>query len=79
MIKITIEEFAKQYIKDNPDQNLEDITASLEKALKSKQNGACCIHCGRPIWAIGTAVVGFNGCFTCITGESDASEDYEVY
>ena len=30
------------------------------------------------MWAAGTAIVGWNGCFNCITGESDNSEDYEI-
>jgi hypothetical protein len=34
-------------------------------------------HCGAPIWAIGSALVG-NACFTCITGEADPSSDYEI-
>ncbi len=34
--------------------------------------------CGQPIWAIGSATVDWDGCFTCITGEADESEDYEI-
>jgi hypothetical protein len=34
--------------------------------------------CGEPIWATGTAIVGWNGCFTCISGENDDSEDFEI-
>ena len=33
--------------------------------------------CGQPIWVIGSAEVGF-GCFTCITGETYSSGDYEL-
>jgi hypothetical protein len=29
------------------------------------------------LWAIGSAIGGFDGCFTCITGENDDSGDYE--
>ena len=31
------------------------------------------------IWAIGSAIGDFDGCFTCITGEGDDSGDYEIY
>jgi hypothetical protein len=38
-----------------------------------------CIVCGNtPIWAACSCIVEWAGCFSCITGESDASEDYEV-
>jgi hypothetical protein len=40
------------------------------------QAGARC-HCGEPIWVIGSAEAG-HACFTCITGEADPSEDYEI-
>ncbi|NLL53213.1 MAG: hypothetical protein GX248_10995 [Peptococcaceae bacterium] len=79
MIKISIEEFAKKYKKSNPDENLKDVTSRLKDALKRKKEGATCNVCGAPIWAIGSAVGGFDGCFTCITGEHDDSEDYEVF
>ena len=41
----------------------------LRRAAKSR--GKC--QCGQPIWRYG----GCGLCFTCTTGESDASEDYE--
>ncbi|MGE4541145.1 MAG: hypothetical protein AB7D35_07780, partial [Bacteroidales bacterium] len=33
--------------------------------------------CGNDIWVIGSASVG-NSCFTCITGESYPTDDYEI-
>lgn len=56
------------------DWNLKD----LRKALRRKQNGAKCEVCGQSIWALGSAACGSNMCFSCITGEADASEDYEL-
>ena len=79
MIRISIEEFAKMHVKSNPGENLEDVISRLKHALKRKKAGTTCNVCGAPIWAIGSAVGGFDGCFTCITGEHDDSEDYEVF
>ncbi len=39
----------------------------------AKDNGMCDV-CGRPVWRLS----GLGMCFTCITGESDAGEDYEL-
>lgn len=33
-----------------------------------------CMVCGQPIWKL----VDTGMCFTCTTGEADASEDYEL-
>jgi hypothetical protein len=49
----------------------------LQAALRRKQNGAKC-DCGNAIWALGFAACGSDMCFSCITGEADASEDYEL-
>ncbi|MEL7658595.1 MAG: hypothetical protein AAGU75_22110 [Bacillota bacterium] len=79
MVRISIEKFAKMYVKTNKGQNLMDVISQLRYTVKRKQEGATCNMCGAPIWAIGSAIGGFDGCFTCITGEHDDSEDYEVY
>jgi hypothetical protein len=79
MIKISIKEYAKKHVKCNPKTNLKEVELGLKDAVKRKKSGAKCNVCGAPIWAIGSAVGGFDGCFTCITGEYDDSEDYEVY
>ena len=75
---ISIEEFLKTYKKNNPDENAERYKDSLQRAVRMKQSGAKCSQCGQPIWAIGTATVGWDGCFTCISGETDNSDDYEI-
>jgi len=48
----------------------------LEEFKKRKTQGELC-DCGNPIWIIGPAITG-KGCFTCITVESDCSDDYEA-
>jgi hypothetical protein len=78
MHPISIDRFAKMTVKDNPDENLADLKLRLEEAVERKKAGARCWQCGQPIWAIGSAIVGHNGCFTCITGEADHSDDYEI-
>lgn len=78
MAEITVKEFAKMYVENNPEEKLDQVKSNLKIALNRKKAGAGCNTCGEPIWAVGSAIVGFDGCFTCITGESDDSEDYEV-
>ena len=73
---IGIDQFIEEFKKTNPDA--EAIRESLAKAVRDKANGAKCLSCGRPIWAIGSAVSGWNGCFSCISLESENSEDYEI-
>jgi len=79
MVRISIDEYVKLHMKSNPGDNLKEVMSRLKNAVKRKREGATCTVCGAPIWAIGSAVGGFDGCFTCITGEHDDSEDYEVF
>lgn len=78
MIPISISSFVKKYSANNPSEDPKVISKNLEANLKRKKKGARCNQCGAPIWVIGTSVCGWDGCFTCITGEADASDDYEV-
>ena len=75
---ISIDEFIKSYKKNNPAEDSEGLRSVLHETVKAKKNGAVCNQCKQPIWAIGSAVVGWDGCFTCITGEADNSEDCEI-
>lgn len=75
---ISVEEFADGVVKNNKDANRKELIASLREMLAAKKNGATCMICGAPIWAAGSAVTGTAMCFTCITGENDDSEDYEI-
>ena len=67
MEPISIYKFARSYVKNNPSESLEDVILSLKEAVRHKKAGGKCIICGNPIWAIGSAIVGTDMCFTCIT------------
>ena len=75
---ISVEEFADGVVKNKKDTNRKEHITSLREMLAAKKNGATCMICGAPIWAAGSAVTGTAMCFTCITGENDDSEDYEI-
>jgi hypothetical protein len=74
--KISIDEFVEQTIKINPDLKAGELKRGLVEFKKRKMRGELC-DCGNPLWIIGSAITG-KGCFTCITGESDCSDDYEI-
>ena len=76
-VPISIDDFVKKHMKSNPGEKAADLRAALKEAVKRKRNGAACF-CGRPIWAIRYAITGEEQCFTCTTGESDSSDDYEI-
>jgi len=73
---ISIEKYIKMHLKSNPSENEKDLRKMLNSALANYKNGIKC-HCGNDIWVIGSALAG-NGCFTCITGESYPTSDYEL-
>ena len=73
---VTAEAFIESYLKNNSGTTREEIAIGIKEALEDFRSGVKC-DCGNPIWVIGSAVVG-NACFTCITGEADPSEDYEI-
>ena len=58
------------------DSNAKELKQSLESFKKLYLQGELC-DCGNPIWIAGSSLAG-KGCFCCITGETDCSEDYEV-
>lgn len=78
MVEISIKEFAKSVVKQNPGEDINEITKSLKEALAAKKAGAKCPICGNPIWAAGSGITGTYKCFTCTTMEADDSEDYEI-
>ncbi|MEK3885331.1 hypothetical protein [Paenibacillus sp. PL2-23] len=78
MKPISIEKFVTLYLQSNPNENRQDMLKKLRLAVTAKHEGTCCIQCAEPIWAVGTAIAGWNVCFTCLTGEADDSKDYEV-
>lgn len=75
---ISMDEFIRSYKKANPNEDAAALRSALDDAVNNKRHGAKCLCCGQPIWSIGTAVSGWSGCFTCISGEADNSDDYEI-
>jgi len=75
---INAEDFLKSYKENNPGEDVGSLREVLANVVEAKKNGAVCNQCKRPIWAVGSAVVGWDGCFTCITGEADNSKDCEI-
>jgi len=73
---ISVNDFIKQYLVKNPSESEKEVRQSLNKALTDFKNGVKCT-CGNDIWVIGSAFAG-NSCFSCITGESYPSDDYEI-
>jgi uncharacterized Zn finger protein (UPF0148 family) len=49
-------------------------TRSLEELRQLAKTNGTCSNCGEPIWRY----AGNGLCFSCTTGEEDASEDYEI-
>lgn len=47
---------------------------SLEELRRLAKTEGTCEVCDEPIWKLG----GCGLCFSCTTGEADASEDYEL-
>ena len=78
MVSISLKKFAEITAKGNKDINKGELMTALNEALKRKNNGASCVICGCPIWAAGSAIVETDMCFSCITGEADDSDDYEI-
>jgi hypothetical protein len=75
-VPIELRDYVRLHLKSNPGSAAEKVTAQLQSALDAYKAGRRC-DCGEPIWVIGSAETG-DACFTCITGESDPSEDYEI-
>ena len=75
-VKITIDHFIEKHKLKNPKEDLKKLRSDLLYFRQLKLNGEKC-NCGNPLWIIGSAF-SVKGCFTCITGESDFSNDYEI-
>jgi hypothetical protein len=78
MVSICIDKFIKKTLKNNKEIDRSKLKNNLKNAVESKKSGAKCMVCGQPIWAVGSAMCEWDGCFTCITGEVDDSGDYEI-
>jgi len=73
---ISFDDYVARHLAANKDEKETDFRERLRHAVESKRAGQRC-DCGEPIWAIGSAETGYS-CFTCTTGESDPSEDFEI-
>lgn len=73
---ISKDEYVELFLKSNPSDCRDDVVARLDDALAAHRDGRRC-SCGEPLWIVGSAEAGC-GCFTCITGESTPSDDYEI-
>jgi hypothetical protein len=75
-VPIGLREYVRSHLKANRGAAADEVLARLKSALDAYKGGRRCA-CGAPIWVIGSAEAGY-ACFTCITGESDPSDDYEI-
>jgi len=75
-IPISINDYIKKHLKNNPGENETDLRKRINSTLADYGKGIKC-SCGNDIWVVGSASVG-NSCFTCITGESFPTDDYEI-
>jgi hypothetical protein len=75
-VPISIDKYVKKHLESNPSENKANLRKRLNSALSDYQKGVKC-SCGNDIWVIGSASVR-NSCFTCITGESEPENDYEI-
>lgn len=73
---ISIDKYVEKHLKSNPAENEKNLREQLQSALTDHLKGVKC-SCGNDIWVIGSAFAG-NSCFTCITGESYPTDDYEI-
>jgi hypothetical protein len=76
-LPIALDEYIKKHVTSNPGVDAQELRTRLQKVLAAKENGERCA-CGEEIWVLGSAEAGLM-CFTCITGESTPSNDYELY
>jgi len=74
--KISVDKFIEDYKKINPQSDIKELKNDLLYFKDLKSKGEKC-NCGNPIWIVGSAISG-KGCFTCITGETNSSKDYEI-
>lgn len=73
---VSIDSFIEMQIKANSKTDAKQLRKDLIHFQQLKSEGTKC-NCGNDIWTIGSAISG-KGCFTCITMETDCSDDYEI-
>jgi hypothetical protein len=50
----------------------------IQAAVNRKLSGKKCENCGNEMWAAMSGILGWDGCYPCMAGESDSSNDYEI-
>lgn len=75
-VPISIEEYVQEHCAGNRGTDRRDLVERLRSALTKARAGERC-DCGNRIWVVGSALAGLS-CFTCITGETYPSGDYEI-
>ena len=73
---ISKDEYVELFLKSNPSERRKDVVARLDDAIAAHVEGKRC-SCGEEIWIIGSAEAGY-ACFTCITGEANPDNDFEI-
>lgn len=73
---IHLREYVELHLRANPKAHRTELIQQLEAAIAAHRAGVRC-QCGAPIWIIGSAQAGL-GCFACITGQTEAEQDYEI-
>lgn len=73
---ISIDEYVKMYLVNNPTHKEVDLRNDLNFAINAYQKGVKC-SCGNDVWVIGSAALGM-GCFTCITGKNYPTDEHEI-
>jgi hypothetical protein len=68
---VTVDEMLKIQARLPKDGSRHSTREELEKMAR---NDSTCENCDLPVWRFGETGM----CFTCTTGESDASDDYEL-
>ncbi len=77
MIPISIDELLEKMAKQNSALNKQETKIRMLAFAERKKKGARCF-CGQSIWAIGSALSGFDMCFPCLMGEDDDTQEYEL-
>jgi hypothetical protein len=75
-VPIQVDEYIDRFQRANPGSNATELRRRLQETLQAFRDNARCA-CGERIWVLGSAEVGL-ACFTCITGEAEATADFEL-
>lgn len=78
MVGITLDDYIIQQVEQVPGEGSESCRKRLTHYVELKLKGEPCFVCGATIWAIGSSACDTPMCFTCITGEANDSDDYEI-